>query len=183
MRPSNRQKAYTGVVARYDLPKAAPEPLRAVQLLVNTIDLEREREWLSAWLEERGIRPTARNLERAREVREALRELLYANNGHGLRGDPYELLDAAAAPLRVSVRGRSLVPMRGGIDGALAHVVGIAYEAMRDCSWSRLKACRNTGCRWAFWDESKNQSARWCSMQLCGNRTKVRAYRQRAKAA
>jgi predicted RNA-binding Zn ribbon-like protein len=170
-------------VARYDLPKAAPEPLRAVQQLVNTIDLEREREWLSAWLEERDVRPTPRNLERARKVREALRELLYANNGHGRRGDPYAALDAAAAPLRVSLRDCSLVPARGGIEGALAHVAGVAYEAMRNGSWSRLKACRNAGCRWAFWDESKNQSARWCSMQLCGNRTKVRAYRRRAKAA
>ncbi|MDQ3777760.1 MAG: CGNR zinc finger domain-containing protein [Actinomycetota bacterium] len=48
---------------------------------------------------------------------------------------------------------------------------------MRDGSWQRLKTCRN--CGWAFWDESKNRSGVWCSMQLCGSRLKVRRYRNR----
>jgi predicted RNA-binding Zn ribbon-like protein len=51
---------------------------------------------------------------------------------------------------------------------------------MSDGSWSRLKCCRNHDCRWSFYDYSKNRSATWCSMQICGNRTKTRAYRQRA---
>jgi predicted RNA-binding Zn ribbon-like protein len=38
---------------------------------------------------------------------------------------------------------------------------------------------RNHGCRWAFYDYSKNRSASWCLMQLCGNRRKIRAYRER----
>jgi predicted RNA-binding Zn ribbon-like protein len=53
---------------------------------------------------------------------------------------------------------------------------------MVDGSWSRLKACRNHGCRWAFYDYSRNRSASWCSMQLCGNRTKTRTYRRRRGA-
>jgi predicted RNA-binding Zn ribbon-like protein len=48
---------------------------------------------------------------------------------------------------------------------------------MLDGSWSRLKACRN--CCWSFYDYSPNRSATWCSMQLCGNRKKTRAYRRR----
>ena len=64
---------------QYDLPKAAPGPLRLVQVLVNTTDGE-QRELLSEWLEERGVAPRPPALERAREVREALRELLIANN-------------------------------------------------------------------------------------------------------
>jgi len=31
---------------RYDLPNAAPEPLRLVQLFVNSLDHEHGREWL-----------------------------------------------------------------------------------------------------------------------------------------
>jgi predicted RNA-binding Zn ribbon-like protein len=52
---------------------------------------------------------------------------------------------------------------------------------MLDGSWSRLKACRQ--CGWAFYDYSRNRSGSWCSMQLCGNRTKTRAYRRRQHTA
>jgi predicted RNA-binding Zn ribbon-like protein len=62
---------------------------------------------------------------------------------------------------------------------ALDGVVAIALGAMLDGSWSRLKACRN--CCWSFYDYSPNRSATWCSMQLCGNRTKTRAYRRRQR--
>src|SRR6266511_2516860 len=75
-------------VPRYDIPKAAPEPLRTVQLFVNTIDLTHDREWLAGWLEEQGVRPTEAALRRAREVREAIRELLIANNRQTIDGDP-----------------------------------------------------------------------------------------------
>jgi predicted RNA-binding Zn ribbon-like protein len=50
---------------------------------------------------------------------------------------------------------------------------------MLDGTWVRLKACRN--CHWSFYDYSPNRSATWCSMQLCGNRTKTRAYRSRRR--
>jgi predicted RNA-binding Zn ribbon-like protein len=50
---------------------------------------------------------------------------------------------------------------------------------MLDGTWPRLKACRN--CCWSFYDYSPNRSATWCSMQLCGNRKKTRAYRSRRR--
>jgi predicted RNA-binding Zn ribbon-like protein len=43
----------------------------------------------------------------------------------------------------------------------------------------RLKICGNTGCRWVFYDNSKNRSRRWCDSDLCGNLFKVRRYRSR----
>jgi predicted RNA-binding Zn ribbon-like protein len=42
-----------------------------------------------------------------------------------------------------------------------------------------LKACPGRHCGWAFYDHSRNQSARWCSMQICGDREKARAYYRR----
>jgi predicted RNA-binding Zn ribbon-like protein len=63
---------------------------------------------------------------------------------------------------------------------ALDRLVAIAFAAMLDGSWGRLKACRN--CRWSFYDGSPNRSATWCSMQLCGNRAKTRTYRTRRRA-
>lgn len=46
---------------------------------------------------------------------------------------------------------------------------------------SRLKVCGNPGCRWVFYDDSKNRSRRWCDSNLCGNLFKVRRYRSRQR--
>ncbi|MGZ4256257.1 MAG: CGNR zinc finger domain-containing protein [Gaiellaceae bacterium] len=180
---------------RYDVPKAAPEPLAIVQRFVNTTDLENEREWLStpgelaAWLREAGLpldaAPGEADLTRAHELREALRGLLQANNGRPLSPDAVSTFNAAAATARLSPeldeRGAvRLEPYAHGVDAALGRIVAVALGAMLDGSWSRLKACRN--CRWAFHDYSRNRSASWCSMLLCGGRQKTRAYRRRLKA-
>ena len=45
---------------------------------------------------------------------------------------------------------------------------------MRDGTFARLKACREHTCEWAFYDHSRNRSATWCSMEVCGNRAKAR---------
>jgi predicted RNA-binding Zn ribbon-like protein len=166
---------------RYDLPNAAPEPLRLVQGFVNTINLERGDEWLRAWLEEHGVAPDDAELTQARSVREAIRELLYANNLQQVEGDPWTLLGQAAdaAELSIDFAAPALVARAKGLDGVIGDVLAASFTAIADGSWRRLKACRNHGCRWAFYDYSKNRSASWCSMQLCGNRTKTRAYRAR----
>lgn len=176
---------------QYDLPHAAPGALRLVQLLLNSRDAEYGNEWLgtpkelAAWLEARGLhvaRATAADVRRVQEVREALRELTMANNdGKPVSGESRAVLDreAARATLRVMFDG-TLAPAVGGVDGALAHVFAVVHGAMADGSWGRLKSCRN--CHWAFWDESKNRSATWCSMELCGNRLKTKRYRTRRAA-
>jgi len=151
---------------------------------VNTTD-GHERELLPEWLEERGVSARAAELTRAREVREALRALLIANNH---RQPPpteaVETLERAAERSRLTIRfapDPELVPLADGVDGALGTVLAAVLSTMRDGSWTRLKACRN--CHWAFYDESRNRSAAWCSMQLCGNRLKTRAYRRRRALA
>jgi predicted RNA-binding Zn ribbon-like protein len=168
-------------VPRYDLPKAAPEPLRQVQLFVNTVDFERDRDWLDELLADQGVAPTRAELVRARETREALRELLYANNRQRIEGDPHTALREAARRARftLDLERPELVADAPGVDGLIGRLLATAYIAMTDGTWARLKACRNHGCRWAFYDYSKNRSASWCSMQLCGNRTKTRSYRRR----
>jgi predicted RNA-binding Zn ribbon-like protein len=172
-------------VPRYDIPKAAPEPLRRVQLFVNTVDLTHDREWLADWLDQEGVRVTDGAIRRAREVREAIRELLYANNRHAGERDPHPVLEdaAVAAKLSLDFHTPALVARAPGVDGAIGRVLAVVYASMRDGTFTRLKACRNHDCRWAFYDYSKNRSAGWCSMQLCGNRTKTRAYRRRHAAS
>jgi len=163
---------------RYDLPNAAPEPLRLVQRFVNTIDLSHDREWLTAFLAEEGLdAPAEGELDRARELRESIRELLYANNDQGRPGDRWRALNAAAssAALTVDFETRTLVATAPGLDGLLGRVAVTCLAAMADGTWARLKCCRNVACRWSFYDYSRNRSASWCSMQICGNRTKTRA--------
>jgi predicted RNA-binding Zn ribbon-like protein len=162
-------------VPNYDLPNAAPEPLRRVQLFVNSIDREHGREWLPDWLHEHGL--AAADFDRAVELREALRALLRVNNEGGEERDAVARVNAAAHAVRVELRGGEVV-----LDGAdaLGDVLATALTAMLDGSWRRLKVCRN--CQWAFWDRSKNRSGSWCSMQLCGNRLKTRAYRSRNRS-
>jgi predicted RNA-binding Zn ribbon-like protein len=179
-------------VPRYDLPKAAPGPLRLVQELVNTTDLEHEREFLPdskalrAWLRSHtlvGSRTpvSPADLARTLELREALRGLLVANND-GRPSTGFDVLnrvaDRARLGLRFGERGIAFVPRAKGVDRALGEILGVVAASLQDDSWERLKACRN--CRWAFFDYSRNSSATWCSMQLCGNRLKTRAYRRRA---
>ena len=161
---------------RYDVPKAAPEPLRQVQLLINSTDVEKRRDWLPDWLAEHDL---AGEEERARALREALRALVLANNGVPLSADALVTVNEAAR--RVSLAVDASGSLGVSTDGdALDHVVAVALGAMFDGTWGRLKACRN--CRWSFYDYSPNRSATWCSMQLCGNRRKTRAYRSRRSA-
>ena len=160
----------------YDLPNPAPEPLRGVQLFVNSIDREHDREWLPGWLEEHGLPQS--EFDRAAALREALRALLYVHNVGGAAPEASAYVNEAARAVRVELRGEEVV--LAGAD-PLGEVIAVALTAMLDGTWKRLKVCRN--CQWAFYDTSKNRSGSWCSMQLCGNRLKTRAYRTRRRGA
>lgn len=46
----------------------------------------------------------------------------------------------------------------------------------------RIRRCDADDCRRVFRDESRTANRRWCSMQRCGNRAKVRAHRARVAA-
>jgi len=46
----------------------------------------------------------------------------------------------------------------------------------------RVRQCAAPDCQLVFYDDSRAGSRRWCSMQRCGNRAKVRAHRERASA-
>jgi predicted RNA-binding Zn ribbon-like protein len=177
---------------RYDVPKAAPEPLRVVQELVNSVDLEHGVEWLGtpaelrAWLRERELdgarEPTRADVRRVHALRETLRELLIANNEQRTAPEAAAALEEAARRARLTLEldrhgDLVLTPQAEGVDGALGRILRVVYEAMAEGTWHRLKACRQ--CAWAYYDYSKNRSATWCSMALCGNRTKTRAYRRR----
>ncbi|MGV8852212.1 MAG: CGNR zinc finger domain-containing protein [Rhodoglobus sp.] len=46
----------------------------------------------------------------------------------------------------------------------------------------RIRECAADDCALVFYDESRSNNRRWCSMQRCGNRAKVRSHRARNAA-
>ena len=133
------------------------------------------------------VRATAADLRHAIELREALRQLLLANNGVEVdRTGAFDVLDGVACRARVGLRCRdgaaTLQPAATGVKGALGSIVVAVHTATADGSWARLKACRARDCEWAFVDHAKNQSRAWCSMRVCGNREKARSFRERQRA-
>ena len=67
----------------------------------------------------------------------------------------------------------------GGATGAARAV--LAWDALRISSPGRLRPCANSECRLFLIDRSKPNTARWCSMAICGNRMKARRHYRRAR--
>jgi predicted RNA-binding Zn ribbon-like protein len=181
--------------------------VQLVRDFVNTRNLDEGTDQLSspralgAWLRGRdvlgeGQRVTDADLALARELREALRAELRSHHGGagaragggdaGMQADAGRTLDAIAADLPLHVRftggagGPALVPAVGpGARAGLATILASVASLARTGDWARLKACPADDCQWAFYDESRNRSRRWCSMEVCGNRSKLRAFRRR----
>ena len=184
--------------------KPAPGPLRVVQEFVNTrsnlrgSDLLEDAEGTARWLAGHGLFPDGvaevgdADRRRLLSFREGLRRVLVVHNAAAeLRGGEVAAIfeepdDAAgAALLRVSFDPSGeprLRPAEGKgdeVDKAIASMLAAVVQSAVDGTWERLKACRNEGCKWAFYDSAKNRSGTWCHMDACGARHKMRAYRER----
>jgi len=170
-------------------------PLLLVQSFVNTYeadtgvdllgDLDTGRTWLTEAGLLDGVPLTLAELESARGVREGIRALLVQNGG-GDRPTRGQL--EALHTLAANSRFRTVVDHEGhvGLDPdvenepvRVADLLLIVRDAQRDGSWTRLKACRNDECQWAFYDRSHAGRGAWCDMATCGNRIKNRNLRSR----
>jgi len=176
----------------------APGELEMVRQFVNTRDVEegtealRTPDDLTRWLRDAsllgtgpGSRADASQLAVAVALREGLRAAMAANHD-GAPPPPEavavvnEVAGRAELRLRLADDGAwRAEPASGGVDGALGALVTLVWGAMSDGTWRRLKVCVQDACQWSFYDESKARSAKWCSMQLCGNRAKQQAWRER----
>lgn len=169
-----------------------------VQLLldyVNTLDVEcatdevATPEALTRWLVQHGfaahgLDADEDDLRLAHELRGALRAELLAHHGteFGTSTASPRFDDLAARlPLRLTLdaAGARMVPAVTGVAAGLATVLAAIAAASADGTWSRLKICPAQDCAVGFFDASKNQSRTWCSMRVCGNRQKTKAYRAR----
>jgi predicted RNA-binding Zn ribbon-like protein len=70
----------------------------------------------------------------------------------------------------------------GGLDWPLGPIVRDAVELLLSDELGRAKTCNADACGWIFLDTSKNGSRRWCSMETCGSRMKMRRHYARKKA-
>ncbi len=65
------------------------------------------------------------------------------------------------------------------LDRLLWPVARDAAVFLTSADLSRLRTCANPNCRWIFLDTTRNGTRRWCTMAVCGNRSKVQRYRER----
>jgi len=142
-------------------------------------------EW---WLREHGLlavdeTPDEADLGWAAQILEALRSRVHENIGGTPDPGSIDALDRAARETGLSVDfgAKALRPEATGVRGAVGRILAVAFLAELDDSWSRFKECSSPTCRAVFWDRSKNRSGRWCTMKDCGNRAKVRAFRERER--
>jgi predicted RNA-binding Zn ribbon-like protein len=107
--------------------------------------------------------------------------------------DDHQLLNAWLTRAALSVK---VVPAEGGAPGLcvtpadtsyVASILASVANAISSGAWLRLKTCDD--CRWAFYDNTRNGSKRWCGMtkggvdgRACGTIAKVSAFRARAAA-
>ena len=173
----------------------APPPLDLVQDFVNTeipvwgVDDIATPDTLAEWLRARHLLPEtaivdAEAFVRTRALRRVLRALA-SRNAHGsipkdeLRAEVAAIANGARLRFELDDRGLRLAPADDGVNGALAEIMSRVFDAQASGAWSRLKSCPGPHCGWLFYDASRNASSKWCSMSICGNRTKTAAYRRR----
>ena len=127
---------------------------------------------------------------RAVELRERLHRCFLALN-RGAKPHPRDL-DGINQELAAALPHARLMPDADGftwswddeptLDRVLWPVVRSVTQLLTASELPRVKQCAGQGCTWLFLDTSKNGSRRWCEMEVCGSRSKARAYYARRKA-
>jgi predicted RNA-binding Zn ribbon-like protein len=131
------------------------------------------------WMREHGVNPTNGEAAALLHARSALQKVV-----RGEAGPKTLKRFVEDIRLRPVVGGDGLdwrLDAEGGVTGAARAV--LAWDALRISSPGRLRPCANSECRLFLIDRSKPNTARWCSMAICGNRMKARRHYQRARTA
>jgi predicted RNA-binding Zn ribbon-like protein len=131
-----------------------------------------------------------RIVERARDLRELLHET-FTVLAAGKTPPAATLTELSARLAGWYTHGR-LVPADGALqwvyggdddlERPLWEVARAASRLLTSARLGRVRACAAEDCGWWFLDDTKNASRRWCDMKVCGNRDKVRRFRERQRA-
>jgi predicted RNA-binding Zn ribbon-like protein len=142
-------------------------------------------EWaVAAGLLDRPMRPTGTDLDRVRAVREALYRAVRARMSAApvAAGDRRLLNEVARGPvLRMSFDPAGVVRRTGTVDELLGTVVLDGFDLVRGPILELVRECDQDDCTRLFVDSSRGGTRRWCGMADCGNRAKVRAFRERRR--
>jgi predicted RNA-binding Zn ribbon-like protein len=141
------------------------------------LDMLAADEDAAAWASTHGGAGSASEVAHLRQVRDRLQEVVRGTAG----------VDALA-PLLADVRLRPEVTQDGvswhldvAADRRLGSRAVLAWGRIQDQLPGRLRPCANDECRLFLLDRSRPNTARWCSMKVCGNRLKARRHYQRAQ--
>ncbi|MFF3243626.1 CGNR zinc finger domain-containing protein [Streptomyces sp. NPDC002870] len=165
------------------LPTGGPGGFARYEVLHQPADLVR---WAAESRLPAGLEPvvSVEELAAARTLRDALWGLT-ADRAHGRELRPADLAvvneaaaQAAPAP-RITADGE-----RGWVSGAtgtqlLSAVARDAVDLFTGPYAHRIRECGSHDCYLLFVDTSRPGRRRWCAMERCGNRNKVRAHRVR----
>src|SRR5690242_3628341 len=152
-------------------PSPPPHHLDVVIDFVNTLDTEEEvdelaeLEGVQRWFAGHGLvgadaaSPSPADQREAIALREALRTLMSTNNGEPADAAAFGVLNRASRRARLRLHfapdgSTALEPEAGGFAGALARLLVPVAASVQDGTWSRVKACRDDNCQWAFYDRS-----------------------------
>lgn len=131
--------------------------------------------------------PAAAEVERARALREAIRELVAAAR-HASACPPQAraAINAAAsvaipAP-RLHADGQLSWHTDDPVAATLSLVARDALELVNSPLLARVRECAGTDCGALFLDVSRPGTRRWCSMDTCGNRAKKNTMKTRKSA-
>ena len=156
-------------------------PAEAWEILHSPADLER---WLAVITGAPAVRARAGDLEAARELRGAVwRSAGRRARGAALAPEDVAILNAhAAGPPMVAAldpAGRRAVTAPGSARQALSTLARDAIDLLSGPLAGRIRVCAADDCGLLLVDASRPGRRRWCSMERCGNRAKVRAIRAR----
>jgi predicted RNA-binding Zn ribbon-like protein len=137
-------------------------------------------------------RMAQRAFAKALRLREALHVILSATVER--RPVPAQAVDRLSAFLAQAARAQRFQPAprvpvwrwstlaSTGFEKPLWPIVRSAAELLAEGPLDRLKTCGGFGCGWIFLDQTRNRGRRWCEMEVCGSRAKMRRYRLRRAA-
>lgn len=158
-----------------------------------------------AWAEARGVlsrnaaasarRQLEQDPDRARRawrsavaLREALYAIVYAAASKR-RARPADL-EAFNRYVRATFQGAALAASGNrfalhtaadtGIESVLDAVVRAGVDLLTSDALGHVGSCADDTCLWLFLDTTRSRTRRWCDMKVCGNRNKVRRFRQGA---
>lgn len=154
-------------------------------------ELLRNPQLLSDWavqagLLDAGIEVTDDDLAAAIALREAIYRTVTARLEH-LRptlADVEPLNEHASRPQLTPRLDRSGAARREGTASRLlASLAADLLDLLSGADMDRVKGCAHPDCTRLYVDSSRAKNRHWCGMGTCGNKAKVRAFRERQRAS